>query len=103
MLVMQPLPSPTKATHPSAPKGVLERILPVLSVFTMLMTVPQVWTIWVKGDASGVSLLSWGAYLLSACLWFFYGLQKGDKTIYVACIGWVLLDAAVVAGVLVRG
>ena len=81
----------------------LEKILPVLSVFTMLMTVPQVWTIWMKGDASGVSLLSWGAYLLSACLWFFYGLQKGDKTIYVACIGWVILDAAVVAGVLVRG
>ena len=100
---MQPLLSPPNAQHASAPKGVLEKILPVLSVFTMLMTVPQVWTIWVKGDASGVSLLSWGAYLLSACLWFFYGLQKGDKTIYVACIGWVLLDAAVVAGVLLRG
>ncbi len=100
---MQPLLSPPDAREASAPKGVLEKILPVLSVFTMLMTVPQVWTIWVKGDANGVSLLSWGAYLLSACLWFFYGLQKGDKTIYVACIGWVLLDAAVVAGVFVRG
>lgn len=100
---MQPLPSPPNGPDASAPKRVLEKILPVLSVFTMLMTVPQVWTIWVKGDASGVSLLSWGAYLLSACLWFFYGLQKGDKTIYVACIGWVILDAAVVAGVLARG
>jgi uncharacterized protein with PQ loop repeat len=75
----------------------------VLSVFTMVMTVPQVWSVWVLGRTAGVSLLSWGAYLLSACLWFFYGLRKGDKTIYVACIGWVLLDGAVVAGVLWRG
>ena len=83
--------------------GPLERILPVLSVFTMVMTVPQVWSVWVQGRTAGVSLLSWGAYLLSACLWFFYGLGKRDKTIYVACIGWALLDGAVVAGVLWRG
>jgi uncharacterized protein with PQ loop repeat len=69
----------------------------------MLMTVPQVWTIWVGGSAAGVSLLSWLAYLLSACLWFVYGLKKGDKTIYLACVGWVALDAAVVTGVMVHG
>jgi hypothetical protein len=50
-----------------------------------------------------VSLLSWLAYLLSACLWFVYGLKKGDKTIYLACVGWVALDAAVVTGVMVHG
>jgi uncharacterized protein with PQ loop repeat len=99
---MQPLPPPSASPAP-AQKDWLERILPVLSLFTMAMTVPQVWTIWVGRDVGGVSLLSWGAYLLAACLWFFYGLRKGDKTIYLACIGWVILDAAVVAGVLVRG
>jgi hypothetical protein len=30
-----------------------------------------------------------------------HGLQKKDKAIWVACVGWVLLDAAVVIGVLV--
>jgi uncharacterized protein with PQ loop repeat len=98
-----PLAQHAPDASPTADKDLLEKILPVMSVFTMLMTVPQVWTIWVTGNAAGVSMLSWGAYLLSACLWFFYGLRKGDKTIYVACIGWVILDAAVVAGVLVRG
>ncbi len=79
----------------------LERALPVLSLFTMLMTVPQVLAIWVGHEASGVSLFSWGSYLVSACLWFAYGIQKQDKTIYVACIGWILLDSAVVAGILI--
>jgi len=43
------------------------------------------------------------SYLLAACLWFVYGLQKRDKTIYLACVGWVLLDLAVVIGVIVHG
>ena len=85
------------------PVSALEKILRGLSVFTMFMTVPQVWTIWVGGNAAGVSLLSWLAYLLSACLWFAYGLKKRDKTIYLACVGWVVLDAAVVTGVMVHG
>jgi uncharacterized protein with PQ loop repeat len=102
---MQPIPPPKAGSDGTAgaDKSLLEKVLPALSVFTMLMTVPQVWTIWVNGNAKGVSLLSWGAYLLAACLWFFYGLQKGDKTIYLACVGWVILDGAVVAGALLRG
>jgi hypothetical protein len=51
---------------------------------------------------AGVSLLSWGSYLIAACLWFVHGVQKRDKAIYVACVGWVLLDAAVVFGVLLH-
>ena len=85
------------------PASTLERILRLLSVATMLMTVPQVVTIWIGGNAAGVSLISWLAYLVAACLWFVYGLQKRDKTIYLACVGWVVLDAAIVAGVIVRG
>jgi tRNA/tmRNA/rRNA uracil-C5-methylase (TrmA/RlmC/RlmD family) len=56
----------------------------------------------VFGNA-GVSLVSWLAYLLAACLWFVYGFQKRDKTIYLACVGWIVLDAAIVAGVIVHG
>jgi uncharacterized protein with PQ loop repeat len=85
----------------SPPVTGLEKLLRGLSVFTMLMTVPQVLTIWIGHNAGGVSLVSWVSYLIGACLWFVYGLQKNDKTIYLACVGWVLLDLAVVIGVIV--
>ena len=71
------------------------------SIFTLLMTVPQVLTIWVGHQAGGVSVISWGAYLLSALLWFSYGLRKHDRNIYLPCIGWIGPDAAVIAGALV--
>ena len=98
---------PADGSCVAAPEGspalsALEKVLRGLSVFTMLMTVPQVLTIWVGRDAGGVSLISWVSYLVAACLWFVYGIQKGDKTIYLACVGWVVLDAAIVVGILVH-
>lgn len=48
-------------------------------------------------------MLSWGAYLVSAVVWLWYGLQKRDKNVYLPCIGWILLDAAVIVGALVYG
>ena len=35
-------------------------------------------------------------------LWLIHGLRKHDKSIYLACIGWIILDAAIVIGVIVR-
>ena len=91
-----------RAVDPETVSG-LERVLRVLSIVTMLMTVPQVVIVWTGASVEGVSLVSWLSYLVSACLWLVYGLRKHDKTIYLACIGWILLDAAIVIGVMVRG
>jgi hypothetical protein len=63
-------------------------------VFTLLITTAQVLTIWVGHRASGVSLISWSAYLVSAVMWLWF--QKHDKNIYLSYIGWLVLDAAVI-------
>jgi uncharacterized protein with PQ loop repeat len=102
MTMLPPDCTPVSRQQRPASVGTLERILRLLSVVTMLMTVPQITTIWIGGNVGGISLISWSAYLFSACLWFVYGLQKRDKTIYLACVGWILLDAAVVIGVVVH-
>ena len=81
----------------------LKRVLGFMSVATMLMTIPQVLTIWLRHEAAGVSVISWSAYFVSAALWFWYGLERRDRNIYLPCIGWLALDAAVIAGVLVYG
>jgi uncharacterized protein with PQ loop repeat len=98
----------TMAPYPAAPFAhvtdtVLRRALGGMSVFTIVMTVPQVWTIWIGHQAAGVSIVSWSAYLLSALLWFWHGLRKRDKNIYLPCIGWIAADIAVIAGALVYG
>lgn len=93
--------SASPAKESSQRETLFSRLLGAMSIFTMLMTVPQVWTIWVGHQAAGVSIVSWSAYLVSAVLWFWYGLQKGDKNIYLPCVGWVGLDLAVIVGAMV--
>lgn len=93
----------TPAGHSSQSASLLKRVLGAMSVVSMLMTVPQVWLIWAEHQAAGVSLVSWIAYLASALLWFWYGVQQRDKNIYLPCIGWMGLDAGVIAGVMQYG
>ena len=82
--------------HPAA---LMSRVLALMSFVTMAMTIPQVWIVWVDRQTAGVSLLSWGAYLASVVLWFGHGLHQGDRNIYIACLGWIALDLAVILGV----
>ena len=79
----------------------LRRLLGAMSVFAMLMTIPQVLTIWVGHNAAGVSILTWGTYFISAVLWLFFGCWQGDKNIYLPCIGWLVLDSSVILGALI--
>lgn len=99
---MAPDPMPSAGSSPPS-NALLHRLLGGMSLFTLAMTLPQVFNIWVRHQAGGVSVLSWSAYLLSAVLWFWYGLQQNDKNIYLPCVGWVVLDGAVIAGTLVYG
>ena len=89
--------------HASDSDSRLRRLLGGMSIFTMLMTIPQVLAIWVGHQAGGVSLWTWGTYFVSAILWFWFGMQKQDKNIYLPCIGWILLDTAVIVGVVIYG
>jgi len=99
---MPPNPT-TPAVLTTFSQSAMRRLLGSLSVFTMLMTIPQVLTIWVGHQAAGVSILSWSGYLISAVLWFWYGIQKQDRNIYLPCVGWIALDGAVIVGVLIYG
>lgn len=99
---MAPDPTPPAAIGPRS-ETLLRRLLGGMSVFTLLMTVPQVLTIWVGQQAAGVSVWSWSAYLVSAVLWFWFGIQKHDKNIYLPCVGWIAMNSAVIVGALVYG
>jgi uncharacterized protein with PQ loop repeat len=97
-------PDPTTlAGRESRSDTLLRRSLGGMSIFTMLMTIPQVFTIWVGHQAAGVCILSGGAYLASAVLWLWFGMRQHDKNIAWPCVGWIVLDAAVIAGAVIYG
>src|SRR2546423_12881010 len=94
-------PCVTRPRASSPPATGLEKLLRGLSVFTMLITVPQVLTIWIEHNAGGGFRISLVSYLIAAVLWLLYALQEREKTIYLRFGGWVLVDLAVLIVVVV--
>ena len=86
----------------AAPATGYEIFLRWFSAFTMLMTVPQVVNVWRSG-AAGVSLVSWATYLASSVAWLVYAVRRRDLTLSMVCVGSILVDGAIVAGILVNG
>jgi uncharacterized protein with PQ loop repeat len=74
-----------------------------MSIFTLILTIPQVVTIWVGHQVAGVSIVLWSAYLVSAFLWFWFGLRRHDPNIYLPCVAWITLDGAVIIGAVAYG
>jgi len=100
---MNQIPSISELSSVSKPGPGLRRVLAGMSVITLLMSIPQALTIWVGHRAAGVSVLTWSTYFSSAVLWFWFGLRKRDRNIYLPCIGWIIVDTFVVLGVVIYG
>jgi uncharacterized protein with PQ loop repeat len=77
--------------------------LAYLSVIVPIMTIPQFVTIFANHDASNLSLVTWGTYLISATYWTYYGWLHKAKPIWIPNILMVFVDIAVVVGILLYG
>jgi len=89
-----------REAHPR-PATPYQIFLRVVGLATIVLTIPQAWSVWTEGP-QGVSVITWSAYLVSAVAWLVYGIRKRDMTIWLECIGWIVLDVAIIAGTLMR-
>lgn len=78
----------------------LDRVVLAAGVIAPLMTLPQLYTIYVFGNATGVSVLSWGGFALLDLPWIMYGVVHRNVQITVTYILWFCMNAAVALGVL---
>jgi uncharacterized protein with PQ loop repeat len=86
--------------HPDKWKRNLDRLIFAVSIIGPAASLPQVSTIWVDKNASGVSSTSWMFFTLFAALWLFYGLAHKVKPIIINSAISVFINTLVVVGVL---
>ncbi len=92
-----------KFPHPDAFKGFLDRAIYVVGFLTIIMTIPQIVKIWAHHDATGVSAVSWGFFLLASLFWMTYGIAHKTKPIIISYICSGVVNFLVVLGVLIYG
>lgn len=89
--------------HPNKWKRFLDKFVYVVGFFGPLLTVPQIYKIWIEGNASGVSLTTWSGFLAYAIFWLIYGIVHKEKPLIFAYILWVTTQTIVVIGILIHG
>jgi len=78
----------------------MDKFIYVIGVIGPIMTIPQVTNIWIEKNATGVSIISWTTYLLSAFFWVVYGIMHKDKPIIITYTAWIFLDLLIVIGII---
>ena len=81
-----------------ATSGSLEKLVLVIAIVEPVFTVPQIYQIWSTKNAQGVSLTTWGFYLVGAMVWLFYGFKVKNKPIIISSAMWVFMEGLVVTG-----
>ncbi|MDP6647897.1 MAG: hypothetical protein QGH34_00690 [Candidatus Woesearchaeota archaeon] len=89
--------------HPNKWINFMDKAVYVVGAIGPLMTLPQISKIWFEKNASGVSILSWSAFLFYAIFWLIYGIIHKEKPIIFAYILWVTLQSLVVIGIIIYG
>ncbi|MBW3019189.1 hypothetical protein KY329_03330 [Candidatus Woesearchaeota archaeon] len=78
----------------------LDKFLLVVAIVGPLTTLPQIWDIFSRKIAEGVSITTWAFFALISVPWLVYGLVHKDKPIIISATLWIILDAAVTIGAL---
>ncbi|MBW2981380.1 hypothetical protein KY343_00740 [Candidatus Woesearchaeota archaeon] len=87
-----------KYPHPNKLKRFMDHIIYFIGIVGPLMTIPQIWKIWVGKNAAGVSIISWTAYFITAFFWLTYAVLHREKPLIFTYSIWIILEAMIVIG-----
>ncbi len=91
-----------KVTHKRKHKAtLLDKSTYICGVLLPVSTIPQAYNIIVNKQTAGVSLFTWSFYLLTSSLFAIYGLAHHEKLLIVTYIPFVMVELAIVLGLLI--
>jgi len=76
----------------------MDSIIYIVAVAGPLIAIPQIFKIFIDKNASGVSGITWSAFLIGAFFWLVYGIMHKEKPIIVTNLIWILMTAIIVFG-----
>ena len=94
---------PLHKKHTSIFHKGLNAVIMVVATASPLITIPQLSDIYIKKTASGVSSITWLAYIFTSAIWFSYGIIHKEKVILINGILGVILGALIYIGTLLYG
>lgn len=89
--------------HPKKLLRVIDECVYIVGIFGQVMTIPQIYTIWIDHNAGGVNPWTWWSYVAQATVWFVYGIVHKAKPIMVTYFVWIIMNTLVALGAFIYG
>lgn len=86
--------------HPKRYIRVFDVLVYGASIFVPIMTLPQVYDVYIKQNTQGISVISWSAYAISNAVWIAYGVIHKERPIIFVNIAMFILNTLVALGAL---
>ncbi len=88
-----------KYPNPNPFKRFIDKAIYFVGLAAVIISIPQLLQIWIGKDATGVSFITWFAYLFIEILWITYGFIHKLKPIILAYISIFIVDTLIVIGI----
>jgi len=92
---LEPFPATTKL------KRIFDKLIYLVAFISPLVNIPQLYKIIHEKTAAGVSLTTWGSFLLLASIWFAYGIIHKDRPITYMYLGLIITQVAIIIAIFI--
>ena len=79
----------------------LDIFMYAVGIIGPIVSIPQLLEIYVKHNAEGVSVLTWGGYAVLSTIWLLYGLVHREKPLIMTHALWLMVNLLVAIGALI--
>jgi len=79
----------------------IEKLAYVAGIASPIVTLPQLFQIWITHDASGISLITWISYLLIVIIMTIYGIIHKEKPLIIMYGSLILIDLLIIIGAII--
>ncbi len=81
----------------------VDKMMGAFAFISPLSATPQIFTIFVKQEATGVSIVSWSLYLLIGLITLAYGYFHKLRPIIISQVLWSIMNVLIIIGILMYG
>jgi hypothetical protein len=94
---------PKEYPHPDPKIRLLDNIVTLVAIIFPFTALPQLYNIWVLGIVAGVSVITWTLFLILTLPLLVYVIVHKEKPFIIMYCLWLIVDASIVAGILLLG
>lgn len=81
--------------------NLMDKLIYLVGVIGPIMTVPQLYEVWSKKAANSLSLVTWASWTVLSCFWLVYAIMHKSWPLIISEILWVIVEAGVLAGIII--